>query len=235
MELSEEDLRREKKQKRLARLVFWFARCVQSTLRFKRLNLERLQHAEKGAIFVTWHGRSFIPAGEFKDKGYWALVSLSKDGALQSKIFTHFGFQIIRGSTGRGGVKGALQMARKLREGEVLAFTPDGPRGPSHKVQPGVIMMAQKSGAPIIPLGVSAAWRLEFNKSWDSYMVPLPFSRAYFLVGEPFYVPTTMSDTERDLITSQLEIAMNQMEREAELLAGRTNYGWPVTVQEATL
>ena len=94
----------------------------------------------------------------------------------------------MRGSTGRGGVRGALQMARKVREGGVLAFTPDGPRGPTHKVQLGVILMAEKSGAPIVPVGISASRRWLIG-SWDSYMIPQPFARAYFLVGEPIYVP----------------------------------------------
>src|SRR5262249_10559386 len=185
----------EAKQARLARrsrLLGWLAYLIAPvlfrTLRLRFENAEGLDTGGKGAIFVTWHGRSLIPANVFRNRGYWALISLSRDGELQNNVFTRFGFQTVRGSTGRGGIKGALQMARKVKEGGVLAFTPDGPRGPTHKVQLGGLLIAEKSGAPIIPLGISASRRWQM-KSWDAYMIPKPFARAYFLVGEPIHIP----------------------------------------------
>src|SRR5207248_1868666 len=162
-------------------VIYAIARLLFRTLRLHFENAAGLDTGGKGAIFVTWHGRSLIPANMFRNQNYWALISLSRDGELQNNIFQRFGFQTVRGSTGRGGVRGALQMARKVKEGGVLAFTPDGPRGPTHKVQLGVILMAEKSGAPIIPLGISASRRW-LIKSWDSYMIPQPFARGYFLV-----------------------------------------------------
>ncbi len=200
----------------LARLIFW-------TLRVTFENEAGLDTGGKGAIFVTWHGRSLLPANVFRNKGYWALISLSNDGEMQNVVFQKFGFQTIRGSTGRGGVRGALQMARQVKEGGVLAFTPDGPRGPTHKVQHGVILMAEKSGAPIIPLGISANRRW-LMRSWDSYMLPKPFARAYFLVGEPIYVPPNLNEAGREAVAAQVEIAINRLEREAERRAGHTDY-----------
>ena len=171
-----EEARKEKKRSRLAWLVCRVADGLYRSLRIEADSLEDKVVPGKGAILVAWHGRTLVPAGLFRGRGYWALVSLSRDGELQSRVFTYFGFCIVRGSTGRGGVKGALQMARKVKEGNVLAFTPDGPRGPSHKVQSGVLLMAQKAGAPIVPVGVSARWKYHVQ-SWDSYMIPLPFSK----------------------------------------------------------
>lgn len=220
----------EQKQARLARrsrliggLVYCIARTIFRTLRLQFVNPEGLDTRGKGAIFVTWHGRSLIPANVFRNRDYWALISLSRDGELQNNIFQRFGFRTVRGSTGRGGVKGALQMARKVKEGGVLAFTPDGPRGPTHKVQLGVILMAEKSGAPIIPLGigVSRRWQL---KSWDSYLVPKPFARAYFVVGEPIIVPPDLDEARRTALAEQVEVATNRLEREAERLAGFPDY-----------
>lgn len=220
----------EEKQARLARrsrllggLIYPVVRLLFLTLRLKFAHRERLDTGGKGAIFVTWHGRSLIAANVFRNKGYWALISLSRDGELQNNIFKRFGFQTIRGSTGRGGVKGALQMARKVKEGGVLAFTPDGPRGPTHKVQLGVILMAEKSGAPIIPLGISASRRW-LMKSWDSYMIPQPFARAYFLIGDPIHIPPNLDEAGRETFAAQVELALNRLECEAERLAGHTDY-----------
>jgi len=114
-------------------------------------------------------------------------------------------------------------MARKVREGGVLAFTPDGPRGPTHKVQLGVILMAEKSGAPIVPLGISASRRW-LMKSWDSYMIPQPFAQGYCLVGDPIFVPPGLNDAERERMAVEVERATNRLECEAERLAGHPDY-----------
>src|SRR5262249_35644552 len=111
----------------------------------------------------------------------------------------------------------------KVKEGGVLTFTPDGPRGPTHKVQLGVILMAEKSGAPIYPIGISASRRWLVN-SWDSYLVPKPFARCYFLVGDPIYVPPGLDEAQRIALAEQIEIAINRLEREAERRAGFPNY-----------
>ena len=215
--------RLERRSRRDATVVYAAARTIFCTLRLECENLERTEPRGKGVINVTWHGRSLIPANVFRNRGYWALISLSKDGEMQSRIFQRLGFQIVRGSSGRGGARGALQMARKVKEGGALTFTPDGPRGPTHKVQPGVILMAEKSGAPIVPIGVSASSRW-MVRSWDSYMVPKPFSRAYMICGEPMYVPPKAGPGDREEMCVRLEHAINRLEKEAERRAGHTDY-----------
>lgn len=222
--LSEETIRRLARRNRwLSALIYGLARLIYRTMRVQVHNAERLEAAARGGILVTWHGRTLIPANLFRNRGYWALISLSRDGELQTAIFQRFGFQTVRGSTGRGGVRGALQMARKVREGGVLAFTPDGPRGPTHKVQAGVLLMAEKSGAPILPIGISTSRRW-LVKSWDSYLVPKPFARCYVLIGEPIYLPARLSAAEREVYATRIEIAMNRLERDAESLAGHPDY-----------
>ncbi len=217
--------RRMARQRKMAVAIVLLVKSIFATLRLKLENMDGLVPGENGAILVTWHGRTLIPAALLRNRGYWALVSLSRDGDLQTEIFQRFGYQIVRGSTGRGGVRGALQMARKVKEGGVLSFTPDGPRGPSHKVQAGVILMAQKSGVPIIPVGISSSWRYLVH-SWDSYMIPLPFARAWFIVGDPIYVPAELNDSDREEISNRLELAVNRLEREAERRCGHLDYPW---------
>lgn len=214
-------------------IIYLVARLIYATMRMHIENFERLmpnsgvqqgkEEPGTGIIQVTWHGRTLIPANLLRNRGYWALISLSRDGELQNHVFKRFGFQTVRGSTGRGGVRGALQMARKVREGAVLAFTPDGPRGPSHKVQLGVILMAEKSGAPIIPVGISASRRW-LVKSWDRFLVPKPFSRGYFIVGDPIHIPSGLNDAQREAWAEQVEIALNRLEKEAERRAGHLDY-----------
>ncbi len=216
--------KRDRRAKVIGLVGYAVSRFIGLTLRIKYKNIERVDEivkANNGGILVTWHGRTLIPANVFKGRGFWALISLSKDGEAQNYVFRRYGYQTIRGSTGRGGVKAALMLAKKVNEGGVLAFTPDGPRGPTHKVQEGTIFFAQRSGRPIIPLGLSANPR-KLLKSWDSYMIPRPFAKAAFVVGDPIFVSPTATDEEKTAIAIQLEAALNACEREAENMVGLT-------------
>ena len=203
-------------------LVWLMARGIGMTLRVRYENVERMWDViarRQGAILVTWHGRSLIPANVLRGRDYWALISLSRDGEIQNRIFQRFGFQTVRGSTGRGGVRAVLQLAKKIQEGGVLAFTPDGPRGPTHKVQQGTIFLAQRSGCPIVPVGTSARPR-RLLSSWDSYMIPLPFARAAFVVGEPLFVSADLDEAGKERAAEALEQALNACEIRAEALMG---------------
>jgi lysophospholipid acyltransferase (LPLAT)-like uncharacterized protein len=215
------ELRPSRKPAIIGFIVWAIARAIGMTLRVRFENPERLIEAtaKGGAILVSWHGRTLIPASTFRGRGYWALISLSRDGEIQNHIFRRFGYQTIRGSTGRGGVRAVLQLARKIREGGVLAFTPDGPRGPTHKVQQGTIFLAQKSGCPILPLGISARPR-KLLGTWDSYMIPMPFGRGAFVFGEPIVAPPDMTEEQTAEFTERVEIAINRCEKRSDEMLG---------------
>ncbi len=197
-------------------LLYFFARLIGSTTRLKVIDFPE---DESRSIICGWHGRSVLFANRYRNRGWWVIISQSNDGEIQTRIFTRLGFQIIRGSTGRGGVRAAVGAIRALREGGTMAMTPDGPRGPSGVVQGGVMLMAMKSGARLIPVGISARPRL-IAKSWDRYMCPLPFCRAVFIYGEPLTVPPDADEAEVERIRLNLEREMHRLEAEAERLVG---------------
>lgn len=218
MERSEQDRRR---AKRLGRLGYALARGLGRTVRLYVEGWKPIeQHLQEGtgAVMVSWHGRTLIPANFMKGRGILALISLSRDGDIQNEIFTRFGFRTLRGSTSRGGVRAALEAAREVKKGAVLAFTPDGPRGPSGKFQPGALLIAQKAGVPIYPAGVSAYPRI-LLPTWDRYLIPLPFARAAFLIGEPVWVPEDADKDDFARLAAQLEHAINALESRAEAIA----------------
>lgn len=140
-----------------------------------------------GAILVTWHGNSLIPIYLFRHRDYWTLVSLSRDGDFLAEYFRATGLRIVRGSTGRRGVTATREVLTLLENGGHIAITPDGPRGPAEVVQTGVVYLAQRSGKPLIPAGVSAfpRWNL---KSWDRFQIPKPFARARLIYGDPIFI-----------------------------------------------
>lgn len=200
----------------LALLVYSVARMIGFTLRWRVLGeQEHLEPVKGGRIVAGWHGRTFLAALWWRGKGWWALVSHSRDGEMQNGIFRRFGFRIVRGSTGRGGARAAVECARLLREGETFVFTPDGPRGPSHEVQQGVLWLAKRSGAVIIP-GGAAATPCWFASSWDRYMIPKPFARAVIVLGKPLRVPSDADDSEMKRLAQELKRALDEAERRAE-------------------
>jgi lysophospholipid acyltransferase (LPLAT)-like uncharacterized protein len=123
------------------------------------------------------------------------LISQHRDGEYISRIATILEFEVIRGSATRGGMRAFKQMLRAIKGKLNLVITPDGPKGPRAKVKSGVIEMARLTGAPIVPVSFSAA-RRRFLKSWDAFLVPIPFSRAVYVWGEPMYVPPTATKDE---------------------------------------
>ncbi len=200
-------------------LIYWFARLTAMTVRMRVVGedqVQALQEAGRGVILVTWHGRTLLPITRFRNCGYWALISTSRDGEYQNRIFQRFGFRTVRGSTSaRGAVQAALTMTKHLKTGATLAFTPDGPRGPMHEVKPGAVFMAQKSGAAIIPVGVSAFPR-RLAHSWDQYLVPYPFSRAVWIYGDPISIPTDATAGEQEEWALRVGAAISALEAQAE-------------------
>ena len=202
------------KKRLLARVAICLIRGVSTTLRLKVEGWEQYADSDDKLIFCGWHGKSFIFANQFRKRGYWVIISNSNDGDVQDMVFRALGFKTIRGSTGqdRGGIKAALQGIQSLKEGGTMAITPDGPRGPSKVVQGGVMLMARKSGAKLVPVGISAkrAW---YAGSWDSYMFPMPFSKARMIFGAPIVVPLKGSDDEVESIRLAFEREIERLDQ----------------------
>ncbi len=139
-------------------------------------------------ILLFWHNRLLlVPVvwnrffAPHRPKGM-ALTSTSRDGELIAQFLDRFGIGPIRGSATRRGSAAVREMAGWLRRGHDVAITPDGSRGPCYEIKPGLVLLAQLTGRPILPISFEfeRAWRL---KSWDRFFIPKPFSRVVFRVG----------------------------------------------------
>lgn len=167
----------------------------------------------KPVIVSLWHNRTFVPCYFYKYvlKGsvqMSMLTSASKDGAMLATVAEDYGMRAVRGSSGRRGVAGFLDMMRELKAGYSMCITPDGPKGPRYRCHPGVIKLASVSGLPIIPVGIDIphCWRI--NKAWDGFVIPKPFSKVILRWGVPLYVPENISDAEIKVYCERLEQLM---------------------------
>ncbi len=197
-------------------LLYSLVRLIGSTM---RMQIVGAPADYSKTILCGWHGRSFAFANHFRGKGLWVIISHSRDGEMQARIFGKLGFNIIRGSTGRGGVRALVESIRALKNGGTMAMTPDGPRGPNGVVQDGVMAMAQKGGAALRAAGFSCRPRWVF-KSWDKYNVPCPFAKGVIVFSDPIYVPKEATPSEIEVLRLKLEEEMHRVEAEAEAMMG---------------
>jgi lysophospholipid acyltransferase (LPLAT)-like uncharacterized protein len=173
---------------------------------------------KKAAVFVFWHGRSMMLSPIVRMYGVrgYAVASRHKDGRMMAKLQRIFGLRAIYGSTSEGGISVLRQGVRILRGGRnVICMSPDGPSGPSLRVQDGAMYFAKMSGAPIIPVCFSAskAW---FQKRWDRYLIALPFSRIKCKFGEPVYIDSKLNKKEFEAERKKLENIMVRQLRDLD-------------------
>jgi len=147
-------------------------KTLAATWRFRESGLEQWKPP---FIFVLWHSRILPLLALHKREGGVLLISRHRDGEYLADLAQGWGYRSVRGSTQRGGEVGLLGIVRALQGGAVVAITPDGPRGPRERVQPGAIAAAQHAGVPLIATGARAAsaWYLG---SWDRMCLPKPFA-----------------------------------------------------------
>jgi lysophospholipid acyltransferase (LPLAT)-like uncharacterized protein len=196
---------------------YLFVTLVGRTLRVERIgteNIERCQQGTKRKTFVFWHGELLTLAYTYRHKGICVLVSRHRDGESIARALQRLGFGTVRGSSTEGGLEGLFEMCTRVKEGWDLAITPDGPRGPRHRAQPGVLYLAQRTGVIIVPTACVTAHRIVLS-TWDGFEIPLPFSRVVVAHGAPLEIPRELGGSAVEEYTRMLEQALAGVDEEA--------------------
>ena len=167
------------------------------------------------AVYALWHGELFALTYAFRGRGARVLISRHRDGEYIARVIERLGFRTVRGSTTRGGAAGMMEMIGELDAGHGVAITPDGPRGPRHVLQQGIVYVAEKSGRAVVPIGVGAkgCWRLS---SWDRFMIPKPFTTVVVRQGEDLSIPPDLTEEQREEWRTRLEDIMVKLSKQAE-------------------
>ena len=161
-----------------------------------------------------WHGdllmqplnyRHFKPTGNIK-----VIVSEHRDGETIRKVVEYLGIGALSGSSTRGGAKALIGAIKALKSGIDVAITPDGPKGPIYNVADGIVLLSQKTKTKILPFSCIPTKYWQF-KSWDKFIVPKPFGKIDFYIGEPFDIEgLTMEDAKKLISTKMRE---NQLQK----------------------
>ena len=145
-------------------------------------NLRRV--VAHGGITACWHSKTLFPVYILQRRGLLAVISRSRDGEIQARVFERFGWELIRGSSGGGGIAAIRSAARAVRKGGAMGITPDGPMGPRERVQQGVAAIAALCDQGVVPVGVGCSRHYRMS-TWDRYMLPRPGSRVVVLFDDP--------------------------------------------------
>lgn len=154
------------------------------TIRFKKLNPPA---SDRNFIFIFWHSQMLAGWWIFKNRNYSALVSQSKDGDILTKILKKWNYNVVRGSSSKGGKEALTEIINITKLNRPAVITPDGPRGPARELKNGAFIISHESNVPVIPVRIVYRHKIILKKSWDKFEVPLPFSKCDVIFGNEHY------------------------------------------------
>ncbi|HEV7373217.1 MAG TPA: lysophospholipid acyltransferase family protein [Pyrinomonadaceae bacterium] len=178
-------------------------------------NHEQVMSAGGLPIYCFWHDRIFLTTYWWRQRRIVVMTSRSFDGEYIARFIQRFGYGAARGSSTRGGVGAVVEMARLMRAGCTTAFTIDGPKGPPYVAKMGAVLLAKKSGHPVLPVTMALAryWKLP---SWDKFQIPKPFTRAKVFVAEAIYVPKDADENMLNSKRDELQHALDDLTRRGD-------------------
>lgn len=211
----------------MERLLLWLVprffsiaiRILYKTARIRTIGEERvLQYlsGEKKVIFCLFHGDYLLFFPRFGGRNICIFTTQSRRGEVLAEIMRIFGYHpgIIPEKSGNHSPMD--WMAGEIQKGYHAGIVVDGPLGPYHKVKPGAVVLAQRTGNVIIGVGVASCWRMALQKRWDRYTIPLPFTRAAMVFGEPIHVPGDADTQAIESFRQQVEEELLRLNRIAE-------------------
>ena len=196
-------------------LVGWTAGAIIAALMVtvrwrahKDQNIKEILRRNEGVVLVFWHERLLAMPWLWPSVfPLFALQSPHADGRMMSHAIGCFGVKTVWGSSNRSPLSGLRGLKRVLDNGHSVAITPDGPRGPKYEVQEGVVMLAQLTGLPVVPMSAQIHSKKVLG-SWDGFQVPLPFARCDIRMGEPIWVDRKGHEVEREVARRQIQERM---------------------------
>jgi lysophospholipid acyltransferase (LPLAT)-like uncharacterized protein len=176
----------------IAWAVYWIIRLIGPTLKLEIVGVQnavQIRTAGEAGIGAFWHRCIFSAAWVWRDRGIVVLNTVNFDGQWTRRVIERLGFGTAQGSSSRGALEGLSAMSKSLEEGHHVAFTIDGPRGPRYIAKPGPIILGRRTGRPISVFHFGIDRGYTFQKSWDLFKIPYPFSRVVMFVAPIIRVP----------------------------------------------
>jgi len=188
-------------------LLYWVVKFIYATN--KKIYHHPKEDDKKSFIICMWHAdlmsQPYNYFGFRKNGIVKAMISENRDGEIIAKLVEKLGIGAIRGSSSKGAAKVLISALKELKNGNDIAITPDGPRGPRYSIADGIVSIAQKSGKNIVCFNALPSKYWQF-KSWDKFVLPKPFGRIDFYISKPFSVQGLQTKEAKDIIKKRMLI-----------------------------
>lgn len=198
----------------------WFGSCRERVYGFEGVT----PWLDRGPVVACcWHYAVLYALHHLRRYPAAVMVSASRDGEYVARITERMGHFPLRGSSSHGGVRALKGMLRAMRQGYNGGLIGDGSQGPPRVLQPGVILISSRTGAPIVPVAWSASRHLAFG-SWDRLSLPMPLSRVHVVYGEPYRVPPGLDSQGLEEQRLLVEDLMNRVYHQAWGMVGKESH-----------
>jgi len=201
--------------------AYWLSQLINRSLNLTvkgEAQLAEIKEQGKNVIFALWHEQLWLPIYYLRTRDCVALASESRDGEYITGVLERMDWEVVRGSTSRGGTRSLLRLIKKLRQGKEVAITTDGPTGPRREVKSGIYYLAKKTDSVIVPLGIAFKRKKRFN-SWDRFQLPAPFTTAALVYGSGITIAGDNAD-DVDYYTNLVGTKINETISRAEEVIG---------------
>ncbi|MEW6681165.1 MAG: lysophospholipid acyltransferase family protein [bacterium] len=188
---------------------------ISRSLKLKVIGEEMVKDLDGRVLYAFFHGRQFLLVFYMRKRNISLLSSLSRDGEIQARILKKFGYEIVRGSSAKGGVEGIIGLKRKVLQDYDIGLAVDGPQGPCYSVKDGIIFLAKKLSLYIVPLTSASFPAHIFKNAWDKYQIPYPFGKGVIIFGEP-YKPKGEIEEEKENLKEILISLTKEAEEKAQ-------------------
>ena len=204
---------------RLADLAFYrLIRFIGKTVRWEIEGWEHWETATKDGripIYTFWHDRVFLSTYFWRNREIVVMTSQSFDGEYIARFIQRLGYGASRGSSTRGGIGALVEMIRLMKAGKPAAFTIDGPKGPRYIAKPGAVLLAKKTGNPVLPFCITPAKYWTIN-SWDKFQIPKPFTRALLVIAPPLFVDAKADEETVNASQTELQSMLDALTQRGE-------------------
>ena len=170
----------------------------------------------QGLVYSFWHREIFAATWFWRERGIVVMTSQNFDGEYIARIIRKHGYGTARGSSSRGAARALAEMVAGLKGGKDAAFTIDGPRGPRFVAKPGAVILARATGAAILCFHIALRRAYVFQKSWDLFQIPWPFSQAAVFIAPPIAVPPDANEAQQEQALEKVQATLENLQKQGE-------------------
>ena len=198
--------------------TFLYIRTVNltSSIQFENETIpKQFWNNDKPFILAFWHSQLMMIGFSWKkNKNVNILASGHSDGKFGAIVGKYFNLNNIQTSKKNKSIS-LKSIFKLLNDNNYIGITPDGPRGPKEIVSEGIIKIAKSSKVPIIPIGFWSSKNFKL-KSWDSFLITLPFSKCSFVWSKPLEIPYNIQENQIQHYQKLLQEKINQSVKKAQ-------------------